>query len=166
MAAPEAAGQPLALRILLKPNPDRQNVAEWRVPEVVKHAQEVLGCKFAQNSASTMISTKLVKKGLVQSRRGEKSVVLYSLTPAVRAAPQGCVIRFGLTRTRAPAAQGRRAAEALEWARAHPEAAAAGAGPCLCARCGDALVCVRAGCEPPAERLVASGQPDTTGTAP
>lgn len=80
----------MALRILLKPNPDRENVAEWRVPEVVKYAKDVLGCDFSQATASSMISAKLVKKGLVQSRRCGKSVVLYSLTPAVCAIAQGC----------------------------------------------------------------------------
>lgn len=85
MAAADAAGQPLALRILLKQNPERENAAEWRVPEVVRYyAKDVSGCDFSQASASTMISCKLVKKGLVQSRRTGKSIVLYSLTAAVR----------------------------------------------------------------------------------
>ena len=85
MTAPVGPGQVLALRVLMQPNPGREDDPQWwRVSDVVRHAAEVYGCVFPQKSASTCITQTLARKGYVESKRGVRGAVLYSLTAEVR----------------------------------------------------------------------------------
>ena len=94
-------GQALALRILLLPNPSRENGAEWRVSEVVKYAADTFGVTSSHDSVSSSLRLRLSQKGLVQSRKAGKGSTLFSLTAEVgsaRGRDQGFADKRSLTR--------------------------------------------------------------------
>ena len=100
MTQPVVPGQALALRVLLQANPrNKEDPHWWRVADVVRHAADVYGCAFQHNSARTLLTQTLVRKGFAQSKKGAKGVVLHSLTAEVRAVMSG-LARQGLRLTR------------------------------------------------------------------
>lgn len=110
MTAPVVPGQAVALRVLLQANPSRDNDPEWwRVSDVVRQAEAVYGCAFPQKSASTCITQTLARNGYVQSKRGVRGAVLYSLTAEVRLCAggvQGLHRKSSCADTDAPGAAG------------------------------------------------------------
>jgi hypothetical protein len=85
-ASHRPGSQHLLLHAAGEANPARDNAAEWTEPQLAKRCAELCGKPCLRQVAGITLRNKLLRKGLVTSRKASHKLLLWALTAEARAA--------------------------------------------------------------------------------